>query len=91
MGSRPTAPRFLLLRQKKPGKEKTTPAAGLSARTRCSLAALRSNRLSEIRVFVLACATLARARVGRGCGGGAADFYGFDSCWRACRELQGRS
>lgn len=42
-GSRPAATPFLLLRQKKWGKEKTTPAAGLSGRTRYATASLRSN------------------------------------------------
>ena len=44
---RAAATRFLLLRQKKPGKEKTTLAAGLSGRTLFALAALRSNSHGE--------------------------------------------
>ena len=40
---RAAATRFLLLRQKKPGKEKTTLAAGLSGETPCAPASLRSN------------------------------------------------
>ena len=56
-GSRPAATRFLLLRQKKPGKEKTTPAAGLSGRTHCAPEALRSDILPEVRRTPKACAS----------------------------------
>ena len=59
---RAAATRFLLLRQKKPGKEKTTLAAGLSGGTRGVPSSLCSNSRRRSEGLPQGCATLARTR-----------------------------